>query len=348
MATPLYRRHSPALAAAYADVENHALNQGEALAGTPGSVSVRENATGTRFYVRQYRDHEGTKRDQYIAGPEGAPEARRIAEEWRGRVEEARELLVQVRLLAREGYSLIGPKHFAAVAALANGGLFRAGGVLVGTHAFEVIVNRMGIRASAFPTEDVDLARPGKLAFDTPLEEGLLGLLRTSGIDFVAVPPLGRKQPSTSYKERGRSRFTFDLLVPASGDEVGTRAVPEMDAHATALPYLQYLVRETQTGTALSNHGVAAVRIPLPERFALHKLIVAELRTGRPEKSAKDLRQAGALIAALGEIQPGALEAAFAATPKSARAAIRKSLEKISADLAAHPESWEEISSAAG
>jgi len=346
--TLLYRKHPAAMAAAYADLENQALNQGPAILGTAGSISIRENATGTRFFVRQYRDHEGRKRDQYIGGPVGSPAAEKSAEEWRLRLQEARDTLEHVRLLAREGYCLLPPKHFAAVAALSNHGIFQAGGVLVGTHAFEVIANRLGIRVSAFPTEDVDLARPGKLALENAPDTNLLEMLRTSGIDFVTVPPLGRKQPSTSYKERGRSRFTIDLLVPAAGDEIGAKPVPEMGASATALPYLKYLLGEFQTGAVLSTHGVASVRVPVAERFALHKMIVAQLRSGRPEKSAKDLRQAAALIAALGEIQPGALSSAFAATPKSRRNDVRKSLRSIGKDLEAHPQSWEEISSAAG
>jgi len=73
MAAPLFSRHSTGLAAVYADLENHALNQGRALIGTPGSVSLRSNADGAKFHVRQYYDHDRTKRDQYIAA-QGSPD----------------------------------------------------------------------------------------------------------------------------------------------------------------------------------------------------------------------------------------------------------------------------------
>jgi hypothetical protein len=86
----------------------------------------------------------------------------------------------------------------------------------------------------------------------------------------------------------------------------------------------------------------------VPERFTLHKLVVSRLRKGRSEKSLKDLRQASALIAALGELHPGALEAAYAKTPDSRRGDIRKSLEQVREPLEAHPQSWDEIASAAG
>jgi hypothetical protein len=346
MAAPLYRKHPPGLATAFADVENHALNQDDVLVGTPGAVSMRENANKTRYYVRQYYDFEGNKRDRYLCQV-GANDCEATVAGWRRRIEEALELQKSVRLLAREGYCVLAPKHLAALAPLSRHRIFHAGAVLVGTHAFEVIVNRLGIRVAVFATEDIDVARPGKLALAKSPKGNLLELLRESGIDFVGVPGFSRGAPSTSYKEKGRSRFTFDLLVPTSGEDIETLPVPELDAHATALPYLRYLLSESQMGAAMSVHGVAAVRVPLPERFALHKLIVAQLRAGRTEKSLKDLRQAAALIAATGELLPGALEAAYGKTAKSTRALIRKSLLMIQPHLEAHPRAWDEMAQAA-
>lgn len=345
MTSPLYRRHSAALATTYADVENHAFNQDEVLVGTPGGISLRENANKTKYYVRQYYDFDGRKRDQYLG--QFDPQSGRLLESWKRRIDEAKEIQSSVRLLAREGYSVLHAKHLAALAPLGRHGVFAAGAVLVGTHAFELIVNRLGVRVAVFATEDVDIARPGKLALEKLPAGGLLELIRGSGIDFVEVPGFTHGQPAASYKERGRSRFTFDLLVPNAGEQIEVRAVPELGAHATALPYLRYLLGETQMGAALSSHGVVAVRIPIPERFAIHKLIVAQLRAGRPEKSRKDLQQAAMLIAALGELQPGALQEAFGKTAASTRKYIRKSLQQIRRQLDAHPQAWGEMAAAA-
>ena len=346
MGKPLYRKHPPGLAAAYADVENHALHQDESLVGTPGAISIRRNAAHTRFYVRQYYDFDGRKRDQYLCQAT-ARDCERVVEAWKRRIDEAKQLQASVRLLAREGYSTLRPKPLAALATLSRRKLFHAGAVLVGTHAYEVIVNRLGIRVAVFSTEDVDVARPSKLALDEPPAGGILDLLRQSGIDFVDVPAFTHGAPPTSFKERGRSRFTFDLLVPTPGEHVRTLPVPELHAHATGLPYLRYLLTQTQMGAAISSHGVVAVRVPIPERFAMHKLLVAQLRVGRPEKSRKDLDQAAVLIAALGELFPGAIEEAYGKTPTSTRRHLRKSLEKIRGELEAHPQSWEETARAA-
>lgn len=342
MALPLYRRHSPGLAATYADLENHALSQGEALFGTPGSVTLRSNGAGVQFWVRQYYDFERRKRDEYIVAYDAANAAGRVAA-MRTRIEEAKQAIGTVRLLAREGYATMTPRHLATLAPLGNHGLFAAGAILIGAHAFEVIVNRLGVRAESFATEDVDIARNARLAMAPLPQGGFLELLRQSGIDFVSVPPFDPREPSIKFKERGRSRFTVDLLVPASGDKPGLEQVPELGAHAVALPYLRYLLAETQMGAALSTQGVVAVRVPTPERFALHKMMVSRLRRSGSEKSDKDLRQAALLVAALGELQPGALQEAYRRIPISTRSLVRKSVELMRSRLEPHPQALEEI-----
>jgi hypothetical protein len=345
MAGPLFHRHSAGLAATYADLENQTLARDRILAGTPGAVTERSNAGGARFYVRQYYDFAGRKRDEYLGGQPGTPAGEALLLEWQRNISDANDAVRSARLLAREGYATITPKQFAALRPL--GQLFRGGALLVGTHAFGAIANRMGMRTIPFATEDIDIGRGSKLSIDPLPPGGLLELLRESGIEFDTVPPLDPRQPSTKFKERGRSRFMVDLLVPTRGDEVELVEVPELRAHATALPYFRYLVSESQEGIVMSTHGAMGVRLPLPERFALHKLLVSQLRKGRPEKSLKDLRQASARIAFLGEMHPGAITEAFAKTPVSARRHIRRSLDQIHEDLAPHPQALEEISAAA-
>src|SRR5690606_6618621 len=133
-------------------------------------------------------------------------------------------------------------------------------------------------------------------------------MLKESGIDFVAVPSLDRKRPSTSFKQRGRARFHLDLLVPSRDDSSPVLPVPELNAHATGLPYLKFLLADSQLAMLMAREGCCMVRVPLPERFAVHKLLVSRLRTGRDVKSQKDVQQACVVGAALAEMHPGALE----------------------------------------
>ena len=339
----LFTSHSSGLAAIFADIENHAASQGQAPLSTPGSVLERSNARGFRFYALQRYGPDGRRAESYLAGPVGDEKAEGAVREARGRIADARAAIDSLRLLIREGFAAMGPKPYAVVAAIANGGIFSAGGVLVGTYAFAVIANRLGIRTVSFGTEDIDVARPSRLVVAGLPEGGFLELIRRSGVDFVTVPNLDPRDPPIKFKEKGRSRFTVDLLAPGGGKEPAIRAVPELKAHAKALPGLRYLVAESQPGTVISRIGCAAVRVPLPERMALHKMFVAQVRTGRPQKSEKDLRQAATLAAALADKQPGSISEAFERVPASARAPIRRSIADVLPLLAEHPRAVEEL-----
>jgi hypothetical protein len=186
--------------------------------------------------------------------------------------------------------------------------------MLIGSHAFGVLLNRLGVRAAAYATEDIDIARREALAFARLPEHGFLEMLRDSGIEFLEVPSLDRKDPPTSFKQR-----------------------------ATGLPYLGYLLAESQIAAVIAREGCCAVRVPLPERFAVHKLVVSRLRAGREAKSTKDVLQACVLCAALAETHPGAIEAAVAAIPQRARRHLAPALRAARPLLKDYPRAWEEL-----
>jgi hypothetical protein len=58
---------------------------------------------------------------------------------------------------------------------------------------------------------------------------------------------------------------------------------------------------------------MVGVQIPIPDRFAIHKLIVAHRRSGMGEKqkAKKDLAQADFLIEVLSEMRPDDLREAY-------------------------------------
>lgn len=106
---------------------------------------------------------------------------------------------------------------------------------------------------------------------------------------------------------------------------------------------MKYLLAESHYATILSRHGSCQVRVPPAERFAIHKLLVSQLRVGRGAKVDKDLDQAKILIAALGELHHGALTDAMQALPVSRRSKVKKSLISLQTVLESkHPQSWEE------
>lgn len=329
-----YEPHPQALAALYGDVENFARGQGDVLSGTAGSVLLRSNRDGFRYYTHQSYDAAGKKVEKYLAGPVGDPKAEAQAQALRDKIAAVKQALKHVRLLVRQGYKFVDSKTFATLAALRNHGLFEAGALLAGSHAYGALLNHLGIRAAQYTTMDVDIAGGADLAIPQAPAGGFLEMLNSSGLRFAGVPSLDRKAPSTSFKEAGRSLFQVDLLVPSAGDEVGAVPVADLKAHATALPYLRYLLAEAQEATVLAREGCCAVRLPVPERFALHKMIVSQLRkTG--SKSVKDVAQAAVLVAALAEMHPGALEEARKAVPRSATKHLKKAAHLVQESLGA-------------
>lgn len=343
--TTLYSLHPASLRTLFAEVETFARAQPVVFVGTAGSVLQRSNASSFAFYAHQYYDALGRKRERYVAGPVGSPDAEASAEDLRTRIADLKNLVPSLRLLGREGFQLTDARTFATIASLHNHGLFAAGALLVGSHAYGALLNRLGVRAAAYRTEDIDLARRTRLALERSEDASLLEMLRSSGVEFVEVPQLDRGGPATSFKEKGRSTFHVDLLAPARGEQIGAIAVPELGAHAQTLPYLGYLLEESDQTALIAREGCCSVRVPLPERFAVHKLIISSMRRGRDAKILKDRTQASVLCAALAELHPGAVESAVRAVPRGARKHLRSALASVREVLQKnHPRAWEELS----
>ena len=290
------------------------------LLGTPGSVEERVVA-GRKFWYRQFYDAEGKRAADYL-GPADDADAKARVEETRDRIAEANALLRDGRDLARYGYVRAEPRVSAILAALGNRGLFRGGAVLVGSHAYGALLNDLGVRAASFQTEDVDIARGEALDVALPEGESFETILASSRVPLLAVPGFGRNAATTSFKVKG-ARLRVDLLAPGSGKEVGVKAVPELRAHAAALPFLKYLLEGAVEGIVLGRENVAPVRLPRAERMAWHKMLVASLRGVTRDKRTKDLQQAATLVAALSAEDAGALDDARAALPRGTRSQIR-------------------------
>lgn len=248
-----------------------------------------------------------------------------------------------MRLLARAGYATIDKKAYFTLASLHNNGLFEAGAFVIGSHAFGAMLNSLGVRGTGYATEDVDIARRGALA--VPELPAFIEMLRATGIEFFEVPSPNRRKASTSFAERGGSRLRVDLLVPSPNDDYPVVAVPELKAHAKGLPYLAYLLGASQMVPALSAHGIVNTRAPVPERCAVHKLIVSQLRGTTSSRTEKDLGQVAALLDALADRFPGAIGDALKAALKSANRHLTRALKALKAHLPTASEAaWDALS----
>lgn len=327
----LYSRQPLVLQTSYSEIKRQALEQPFVLVGTPGSVGLRE-VKGRRFYYRQFYDAQGRKSADYV-GPVDDPGAEERARVLREQIAVTNALVKDARLLAQQGYVRADTRTIAVLAAVANRGLFRAGAVLVGSHAYAALLAELGIRAAAFATEDVDIARSEPLELATP--QDFAEVLAESTVPLHPVPGFDRNAPPTSYKPPGPDRFRVDLLVPARGKVVAARAVPELSAHATALPFLGALLAEPIESVVLGREAVVPVRVPRPEAFAWHKMVVSQLRASTSDKKTKDVVQAGVVFAALADDAPDALEAAFRALPSAARTNARAGARPVRQKLEA-------------
>lgn len=325
----LFAMHPPSLQTAFSDLKRQAQEQSFLLIGTPGSVTTRI-VNGRSFFYRQYYDPQDKKVADYLGATSDAEGEARAAE-IREQIEVANALLATARLLARGGYVRVDARTDAILAALANNGLFRAGGVLVGSHAYGALLNDLGVRTAGYATEDVDIARDRALKLPQP--KSFEAMLADSKLRLHPVPQLDRKKPSTSFKPPGADRLRVDLLVPTDGESVKVLAARDLDGHATALPYLRYLLQEPIETVVLGRSTVVPVSVPRPERLAWHKMLVSELRERLSDKKPKDVEQASVLVAVLAEREPGALEDAWAALPRSARKPTKAAAARVLARL---------------
>lgn len=197
------------------------------------------------------------------------------------------------------------------VAALADAGVFRLRGVLVGTVAYQTYAGMLGVRllASATQTSDVDVAQFAEISAaigdaTRPISE----VLRALDASFRPVPHL---HPGRVASWEAASGLRLDLLTPNRGRETEEpQPLPALDTDAQPLRFLDFLIRDPEPAVLLHGRGVL-VAVPAPQRFALHKLIVARRRRAGDAKREKDLLQAQALLDALIRRRPDDLAAAW-------------------------------------
>ncbi|MFZ7094392.1 GSU2403 family nucleotidyltransferase fold protein [Primorskyibacter sp. 2E233] len=266
-----------------------------------GSVSLVRNGGHDYWVVRR---RIGARVKETRVGPDN--------EETRIRAEQHREENEAVRNWAREAGMFVAQLRAARmptpttgtgklINALARVGFFRAGGVLAGAHAYGLYALELGVRAedALALTEDVDIAAPPTVRVISESRRSLVSDLEGVGLTPVAGP--GEAHPLRWQTEDG---VVLDVLTPKRrGGDIAVRH-DGLGVWAQALSYLDYSLQNPIDAVVLYREGVP-VRIPAPERFAVHKLIVAAIRSGTHRaKTEKDLSQAAWLIEALVEARP--------------------------------------------
>jgi hypothetical protein len=333
--------HDVSIRTAYAQAKELAQSQARVPLNTPGTLQVEPR--GERRFVYRYRYDAAGRRVRDYLGPEDDESTVARVAEVNAEIAEVHTLAEYSRDLRRVGFYSADNSTFVTVASLFNAGIFAGGGLLVGTHAFGVLLNDLGVRGSPFAmTEDVDLARPRPIQIAALPRGGLLTLLRDTGLPFHEVPQLRRNEPPTSFKVRGR-KLKVDLLVPSKGKPYQAIDIPELGAHATGLPHFQYLLEAPSHSALLGRDRIVPVTVPHAGRFCLHKLAVYALRSDNAKRD-KDVSQAAWLAAVLAEQQEFLLDEAIDALDRTMRSKLKAGAAQAVRLLgSAHPAAHERL-----
>jgi hypothetical protein len=261
----------------------------------------------------------------------------------RQRIEFAHWVQQLVRALRHLGFQVADKDVARVIVELHNKRLFAAGLVVVGTLAYMAWLNELGAVAVAARTQDIDLARRQRLKLAAP--QSLLAAVAATRLDFVPVSGMPNTTPSTSVKRPGKDGLRVDVLT--AGAALGQLVpVPELQWHAQAVPYYDYLLRETRQVGVLAGGHCVPVNAPAPERLVWHKLYSSARRSSDRIKAEKDLRQAATLAAILVEVDDVSLARTRSGIPADVLAAARSRSASLKALLQAHPQALEQMDKA--
>ena len=271
---------------------------------------ISKTIKGRRYWYFQKTSDEG--RQQKYVGLETPELLSRIAR-YRQMRDDERERRALVSTLIRSfGLPRPIPEIGNILAALANAGIFRLRGVLIGTVAYHTYSAMLGVRLpiSTLQTGDVDIAQftsiSGAVDDQTP---PVLDVLKNADKTFRSVPHAHGEADVTTYIAKGGIRV--DFLTPNVGpDTDAPRPLPSFQTDAEPLRFLDFLIHDPEPAVVLHNAGIY-VLVPAPQRYAVHKLIVSRRRREGETKRDKDIRQASSLLHVMAEKRPQELRAAW-------------------------------------
>ena len=219
----------------------------------------------------------------------------------------------------------------------------------------------MRLPLSATQTSDADFAQ--FQAVSEAVEDSLpplLDLFRKNDPSFREIPHQIDGRKTVAFENGARYRVEFLTPNRGSEDRQGNPAPMPAPGGASAQPlrFLDFLIRDPVRSVMLHRSGVA-VTVPAPERYAVHKLIVATRRRGDPDgslKRDKDIAQAALLMEALattrsqrelafawseawnrGPAWKEALGHGFSLIPKQEAARLRAAIIEGLGDISASP-----------
>ena len=292
----LYQDLSLTAQTAYAEVldQVHALEL-DALAGLTGAFH-RRTLKGHEYIYFGYRDPIGGVQRRVYIGPADDRVNALVARF--NEVKAPKRLMPNAQAALALGCAGTLPKHYRIVRQLASYGFFKAGGVLIGTHAFVAMANMLGVRwIGSDRTLDVDFAHAGRnvsLALPSDLKLSVHDALTSLEMGLLPITELSGKVGG-QYRNPADPELRLDFLTPLTRS-TGPVAIEHLGLALEPLKFMEFSLEGTTQAALLSRAGACLVNIPSPPRYAVHKLVVfGERDTASRAKAAKDIEQAATL-----------------------------------------------------
>ena len=266
------------------------------LRDLPGSFN-RKTVKGRGYWYWQVRDLQGVNRQVYL-GPDDERLARLIQLHGEGRSRASSELAALAAACASLGCMTVISQHFAVINRMAEYGFFRAGGVLIGTHAFIAMASMLGVRwSSGWRTSDGDVAHAGR-----NVSLALAENARADKHDAITSLEMGllpqqslAAGPGATYIT-ARKDIRVDLLTTAGRKDDVYRYEP-LNVSLQPLKFMEFSLEHTTQTALIADEQAVLVNIPSPMRYAMHKLVVmGEREEAFRTKIVKDAGQVAALV----------------------------------------------------
>jgi hypothetical protein len=298
-------------------------------ADLPGGFSSKR-VHGRLYWYYQRKSPAGL--EQIYVGPDDDATCALIMA---ARSEPANANQAHLRKLANAAGALgcytVAPKHFRVLKRLADHGVFSAGAIVVGTHAFLAYQNVLGlIWGDPGQTVDLDFAHAGRnlsLAIAPDARVDAHSAIESLHLGFVPV------NSGTRYVKPDEPDFDLDWLT--SRTRLGEEPVPCQALNVTLQPlrFMELALEAPVPAALLGSTSAIVVNLPAPAAYAVAKLLVAAERAGDSRsKSKKDIAQAAALIDYFVQRDPDVVVDMLEQT-RARGPAWRKALEKGLADL---------------
>lgn len=297
---PLYRELPAAAQTAYAEL--HELVQVAEAARSPAFVTGKvayKTIKAARYAYWAFKELDGRKREYYL-GPAGP--AIEAIERARAAGAPALDAVArQATAALAQGCIATPPKHFRIVKRLSEYQFFRAGGLLVGTHAFLALGNQLGVAwGGGTRTLDLDFAHAGpggNVSVALPADPRANAHDALTSLKHGFLPSLGGSKGLASlYVSRREPDLRIDFLTAPRRGSVNEVHAPDLGIALSPLKFLDYLIERPGQAVLLDRADACLINLPDPARYGLHKLIVAHERGARNPKHGKDIGQALALI----------------------------------------------------